>query len=354
MRGGRRWFLWLLAILTVLSGLEGAGRMVGMPILPPPEQFVVAPEWRYPDQIARDPVLFWRYRPNRTIHSNFFAPGVYTINSHGFRTPEFLFEKTPGTTRVVCLGESTTFGYGVANGQTYPRKLEEYLNAHDEQKRRWEVISLGVTDYSTYQGVRLAEQMLPRLTPDIVLMLFSWGDLQPGAAETPDSDLEMPAAWTMILQDMWLRSAIVRHALALRHKWGPARRPIEPGGLTIRRVPGNEYAPNIEKICLVARRIGARSIVLTPPIAWPPAGYSDDTGIFKYHHRYHQMARYGATLGHSPFIELAAVFDRHPEFFDDTARDFAHFNAAGHAYAGEYIGRTLLSATPPPEPEPMR
>ena len=137
-------------VLAVLILLELAGRWAGMPALPPDPAFVEAREWCYPGQVEKDPRLLWRYRPDQVIRGGFLPPETYTINSRGFRTPEFTDAKPEGVQRVVCLGGSTTFGWGVSDQIAYPRQIEVKLNALDREGRRWEVINLGMSNYSTW------------------------------------------------------------------------------------------------------------------------------------------------------------------------------------------------------------
>ena len=122
------------------------------------------------DWIEKDSELLWRYRPSQVIDGNFIKPGRYTINSQGYRGPEFTPEKQPGIARIVCLGESNTFGLSVSDDAVWPRQMEKKLNSLDPQKRRWEVLNLAVTNYSTLQGVRQAREALPSLKPDIVML----------------------------------------------------------------------------------------------------------------------------------------------------------------------------------------
>jgi hypothetical protein len=61
------------------------------------------------------------------------------------------------------------------------------------------------------------------------------------------------------------------------------------------------------------------------------------------------MARYAATLEGGEFVEMANAFDQHPEFFDVRGSDFEHFNAEGHAFAGEFLARYLLDQLSEPE-----
>jgi hypothetical protein len=104
----------------------------------------------------------------------------------------------------------------------------------------------------------------------------------------------------------------------------------------------HEFVANIEKLVRATQDAGARSVLVTSPISWPPPGKSDTSGIFHYHQRYRRMARYGAISAGAEFVELANAFDTHPEFFDNPRIDNERFNASGHAFAGEFLARFLL------------
>ena len=53
---------------------------------------------------------------------------VVHINAQGTRGPEFPMEKPAGTFRILSLGDSRTFGWGLADEETYSRKVEQLLN----------------------------------------------------------------------------------------------------------------------------------------------------------------------------------------------------------------------------------
>jgi lysophospholipase L1-like esterase len=328
-------------ILAVLVLGEIVGQVAGRPSLPPDPDFVVARELCYPDDVLWDTELFWRYRPNRTILGRFLPAGTYTINSRGFRTPEFDDTKSEGTMRVVCLGGSTTFGWGVNDGVEYPRQLETQLNILDPEDRRWEVINLGGTNYSSYQGRRVARAMLPLLKPDVVLLNFSWGDHQRAAYNIPDSELGPLEGWRVRLVNATHSSALARWSWYWWRSTLTAPATTKTGAKSW-RVAAASFSTNLEAACAAVRTVGARGVVVTSPISMPPPGFSDFEGIFNYHHRYRRMARYAGTLSKQEFVELANAFDEHPEFFNPLVGDFQHFSAAGHAFAGEFLARYLL------------
>lgn len=333
-----------MAILVALlvSG-EIAGRLSGAPVLPADPSFIEAREWSYPDWVEKDADLFWRYRPSRTIDGDFLKPGRYTINSDGFRGPGFPKFKAEGVTRILCLGESTTFGLGVADADVWPRKLEERINALDPERRRWEVLNLGVTNYSTHQGVILARREFSRLQPDIVFYCYSWADHQPAANGIPDDRVDLGPGWAIGTANFLNRSAMWRWIRIGWNALSPATpSTVAPPGFDQRRVPSTDYAENIKKITREAISVGARPVMVTSPISLPPPGVSDADGIFHVHHRYRRLARFGSLAAGGEFVELANAFDPYTRFYDDHTSEHELFNAQGHAFVGEFLARYLL------------
>ncbi|MEO2028304.1 MAG: GDSL-type esterase/lipase family protein [Fuerstiella sp.] len=134
-----------------------------------------------------DSERFWRLKPDITINDpdNTFWQGTVS-NSLGFRCPEFTLKKRPGTLRVVCFGDSSTFGIGARMQDTWPAQLQDML-AEDGNRgtpaspevsgaRRVEVINAGVPGYTSYQGLQHMRQKLDLLDPDIVMASYANND----------------------------------------------------------------------------------------------------------------------------------------------------------------------------------
>jgi len=115
--------------------------------------------------VREDLQLFWSPVPG--FHGTFMGKTV-TINQLGVRGPEVEEGKITGRKRIVCFGDSITFGYGVDDDDSYPRRLSHALGA--------EVINAGVTGYSSFQALGLARRLLPRLAPDVGMLLIGWND----------------------------------------------------------------------------------------------------------------------------------------------------------------------------------
>ena len=65
-----------------------------------------------------DSLVYWTLRPNQTCYTKINHKPV-RVNSHGTRGREFSVEKPPNTFRIVSLGDSKTFGWGLSEEETY-------------------------------------------------------------------------------------------------------------------------------------------------------------------------------------------------------------------------------------------
>lgn len=98
------------------------------------------------------------------------------INGQGLRDRTFSPEPPAGALRVLVLGDSQTFGYGVEAEQTYPKLLEAELSR--ELSRPVEVINAGVPGTGTAQQLHFLEEAGWALKPDMVIVgVFPFNDL---------------------------------------------------------------------------------------------------------------------------------------------------------------------------------
>ncbi len=110
-----------------------------------------------------------------TLRRPEFTAEIVT-NSLGFREPHLPSQKPAGTRRIVVVGDSFAFGYGVAEAEAFPRQLESVLLDTDPGSR-WEVINLGVpgADPVTYM-YHLRETGLA-YAPDVVVIAVMANDV---------------------------------------------------------------------------------------------------------------------------------------------------------------------------------
>ena len=94
----------------------------------------------------------------------------FRINSAGFRGPE-LRPRQDNTVRIVALGDSQTFGFGVLDHETYAVQLEQLLSRfHPELDIQ--VTNTGSPRYGTYHQLNLLRSRWEELDPDLVLLQF--------------------------------------------------------------------------------------------------------------------------------------------------------------------------------------
>jgi len=98
-------------------------------------------------------------------------------NSAGLRDVEIAVEKSPGVVRILSLGDSLAWGWGVSNGEAYADVLERALGGEVE------LINAGVPGYSTDQQLLQLLELGPRYRPDIVLLAFVANDVEGNLAD---------------------------------------------------------------------------------------------------------------------------------------------------------------------------
>lgn len=156
----------ILLILSILFFFVAA-EICCLFILPPtlPEKLPLC-------RIRAHPQLGYEMVPNHT-HYTYIYP-VY-INSLGLRNRE-ISEKRKNTYRILCLGDSHTYGQGVATKDLFTTILEKKLNKL-KRGREYEIINSGVRGYSINQEVAFLKEKGLGLSPDIVIIFFFINDI---------------------------------------------------------------------------------------------------------------------------------------------------------------------------------
>jgi len=162
-----------------------------------PKYFQFSPDFQIDPLLAeglllKDSILFWRLTPNRSRG----------INSKGMRDKEFSINKPKNTFRVICLGDSVTFGYPEDLNKpedTYPKRLEVLLNERIGMFN-FEVINAGIIGYTSYQGLKYLQTDIIKYHPNLVTIHFGPDD----AAKVlyfSDKEQKMQPLWFINLQN---------------------------------------------------------------------------------------------------------------------------------------------------------
>ncbi len=135
-------------------------------------------------QIPNGPLI---YQPNVTFASIYDPAGdtrgyfpsdgriTYRINELGLRGPALPVEKPPDSFRIICLGDSFTFGEGVREEDTYAARLRECL-AGVMPGRHIEVMNAGVQAYDAKDAAALYLMRCTSFRPDVVTLGFFLND----------------------------------------------------------------------------------------------------------------------------------------------------------------------------------
>jgi len=129
-----------------------------------------------PELFEYDPDLGWRGQAGARGQ---FVGWEFTtdvrLNSRGFRDAEFTAAKAPGVFRIVVLGDSIAWGYGVEQTQRFADLLPE---AWLREGRAAQVVNLAVSGYGTDQELLLWERQGRRYCADLVLLALYENDVR--------------------------------------------------------------------------------------------------------------------------------------------------------------------------------
>jgi lysophospholipase L1-like esterase len=118
-----------------------------------------------------DSVVGYRLSPGKTTWGRH-------VNTLGYRGREFPLTKPAGSFRIVCVGNSITFGEASSSDSTtYPPVLEKVIRERKEIPAPVEVINAGVMGYTSYQSLVDLRTRLIGLQPDLVILCVCWNDI---------------------------------------------------------------------------------------------------------------------------------------------------------------------------------
>ncbi len=111
----------------------------------------------------------------------------FTVNQEGLRGPWYGGPKPPGVARVMCLGDSFTFAWGIEDQHAYPLLLERLLEA-DLGPGRAQVANFGFPMFNTENELKAYRKLGRPFEPDIVVLGWFQNDVQPDPGGPPYTD----------------------------------------------------------------------------------------------------------------------------------------------------------------------
>lgn len=204
-----------------------------------------------------DPRLWWKLRPRMDLP---FGGVRVRTGRDGFRGAD----PRPASRNVLCLGDSTSFGWRVEESQTYPSQLEALLNRRPSGGAPWQAINAGVPGYSSFQVRLRAEKLLPRWRPDAVVIAIGNNEAWPVLRGDAEIDASRWLAWrvetVLSYSDLavWTKERLQPQRLGsfVTESLAEARERVTP----------EETAENLRAVIRAARGQGARVVVVEPPV----------------------------------------------------------------------------------------
>lgn len=311
--------------------------------------------------MAMNPVLGWRNRPgfrtNTDLDRNY--RGELQIDRRGFHADPAFQPMPSAEHRIVCLGDSGTFGVwweeapgreppAVLHGfDNYPRELARLLEKRGNTDV--EVINAGVAGYSSSHGVRqLMTEILP-LDPDVITVRFGYNDhslsWNPGLrSREPQSALGRTVLYRFSSWKLTRLGLAAHQRLTLLH---PAPNSVPWATL-------DEFRGNLERFVEIARTHHVHLLFIDyplRPLTWgifevdgfflALEGLPDMEALHARHAEYQDVLRDLATRESVPLLETgpALLESASPVF---TVADPLHLTPAGARIVAELLLEELV------------
>jgi lysophospholipase L1-like esterase len=120
-------------------------------------------------QLIEVPSIVFKSGKNRYRKYNPKVNEYGYINPYGFRNKDFSLIKGKDIYRIICLGGSTTFGFGVDDNNTYPELLSVILNKQGDTLQV-EVINAGIAGSTIFEISNLLQNEILPLNPDMIII----------------------------------------------------------------------------------------------------------------------------------------------------------------------------------------
>lgn len=261
----RRNLLLSLASITIFFGLLEVGLRLSGSV---PTDAIRSPEVETLNAI---PGLF---EPGQDFIDRIIPQRPYRIqiNSLGFRGAEFTRQKEPGSTRLLCLGDSFTFGHLVGPEEAFPARLEALLRQRaSSTPAAVEVINGGANGFTIPDELSFLRDKALALRPDVVILVFSQNDVADLARRRPMIEVmrdysklksvRVVGPTLRVLQRSAIFNSMLRSAAWVRVKLLATKTP-EP---LVSDDLWRTYRTQLEVFAGLVRENGARMLL----VAWP-------------------------------------------------------------------------------------
>jgi lysophospholipase L1-like esterase len=300
---------------------------------PRPEDFVL---------FTPDETLFWKLSPRPDV------------NSWGFFGADPRCPPEAGTYRILFLGDSC-MQYGSPDSN-YPLMVQEILRRVPfRQPERVECVTLAMSGYTSFQGLKTAELFAGKLKPAVACVAYGWNDHWLAYGQT-DANKRIDTRLIRVYQSVRLFQLVGK----LRHGDPEESLPLDKV-----RVSTDQYRGNLEAIWRLLHGLGVEVVFLTAPTSHGLRGVpdillrmhfaQDKQSVLSLHREYNQIVREVASGTGALLLDFDTEFSR-PEDMRYFKDDGIHFTTNGRQVAAQSVVSFLVEhcgvhpAPPPPAP----
>lgn len=226
-------------------------------------------------------------------------------NALGYRDRDVALRPDPAEYRILLLGDSITFGWGIRDPRDrFGERLETALDGA-AARRRVRVINAAIGGYDSEDELKVARDLVPRLRPDLVLLIYVFNEIQ-HLAQAPVHPAFRPSSLAARFSPhrvLMLNSHFFDQALLLWRAWTWTGSQYDDFFLDAYRNEGlvRRHLDAVKRIEAVSTAYGA-TFRIAPFDLFPDERYRE------------RYARFVSALGARalPVWSMQDVFDGHP------------------------------------------
>lgn len=235
----------ILTVIVIFALIEGGARLF----------------YRIPGAVMPNAYYMFQMIPNLKPEAetswDMPKPSI-TTNQDGFRVTGITVKKPKGVLRVLCLGDSVTFGdVPRKDNETYPHYLQWCLN-WSYPDRTIQVINAGCLGYTSVQGLELLKRKGLAYDPDIIIVGFVHHEQLPALKTDLDQMTSSSKSVRFIKSLLYrsyfylmLRGTIAPGTLSMSYLAGA---PSEISDNMVMRVPVENYKKTLQEFIDIAAR----------------------------------------------------------------------------------------------------
>ena len=222
------------------------------------KKFIANSEYEYSPDYLQDKILLWKHKPS------IIANNGIKVNSDGFRGADIVKPKPNNVFRIVCLGDSCTYGLMIKNNRdVYPTILEKIINDENVINKKVEVINGGVSGYSSYQGLQLLKNQVINLQPNVITIYYGLNDCI-WANKFSDKEMKIAPVWMSNLDSFFGKFAIPTTIKLILYSLRDNSYYVDSDLMNDlkKRVSLEDYEKNLKEIIRISRENQVKIILL--------------------------------------------------------------------------------------------